>query len=412
MGRLIYLELKRVVSTRTVWIMLAVILLLSAVMAYFPISYMKTKRVDDQGNVIMLEGKAAIDYQKEKEKEINGEVTEEKIRSAIQVFRECYQEYGAVFPPEMPIEEYVRRIEPVYPLLTLVGNTLSPQGVTLYSMTDADIAPEDASKLYEQYRERLILEGKSEDEQEKIKELSKDIRMPFTYISGYEISSYDYMTLYILLMMLVFVVIISPIFSAEYQTGADSILRCTRHGRVRLAIAKIVTAILIFVLTFLIGTGIYILITDLTFGIEGLQTSIQMVWPALMIPGFTAGQTQAAVAAGLFLSMAATVSITLFLSAKCRNVQDSLKIALLLGLLPMILAVISSANLIKIIRCILPSGGIGLTNSFLYELLGTDFAHVGSAVIWTPYLIIGAALVEIPLFLILTVRVYCRREGV
>ena len=68
MGRLIYLELKRVVSTRTVWIMLAVILLLSAVMAYFPISYMKTKRVDDQGNVIMLEGKAAIDYQKEKEK--------------------------------------------------------------------------------------------------------------------------------------------------------------------------------------------------------------------------------------------------------------------------------------------------------------------------------------------------------
>ena len=373
---------------------------------------MKTKRVDDQGNVIMLEGKAAIDYQKEKEKEINGEVTEEKIRSAIQVFRECYQEYGAVFPPEMPIEEYVRRIEPVYPLLALVGNTLSPQGVTLYSMTDADIAPEDASKLYEQYRERLILEGKSEDEQEKIKELSKDIRMPFTYISGYEISSYDYMTLYILLMMLVFVVIISPIFSAEYQTGADSILRCTRHGRVRLAIAKIVTAILIFVLTFLIGTGIYILITDLTFGIEELQTSIQMVWPALMIPGFTAGQTQAAVAAGLFLSMAATVSITLFLSAKCRNVQDSLKIALLLGLLPMILAVISSANLIKIIRCILPSGGIGLTNSFLYELLGTDFAHVGSAVIWTPYLIIGAALVEIPLFLILTVRVYCRREGV
>ncbi len=161
MGRLIYLELKRVVSTRTVWIMLAVILLLSAVMAYFPISYMKTKRVDDQGNVIMLEGKAAIDYQKEKEKEINGEVTEEKIRSAIQVFRECYQEYGAVFPPEMPIEEYVRRIEPVYPLLTLVGNTLSPQGVTLYSMTDADIAPEDASKLYEQYRERLILEGRA-----------------------------------------------------------------------------------------------------------------------------------------------------------------------------------------------------------------------------------------------------------
>jgi len=412
MRRLIYLELKRVVSTRSVWIMLSVILLLSAVMAYFPISFVKTERVDDQGNVVLLEGKAAIDYQKEKEKEINGEVTEEKIRNAILVFKECYREYGAIFPPDMPREEYIQKIEPVYPLLVLVGNTLAPEDKNLYSMTDADVAPEDAPRIYEQYLERLVLKGKNEAEQEKIRELSKDIRTPFIYKTGYEISSYEYLTLYVLLMMLVFVVIISPIFSAEYQTGADSILRCTRHGRAHLAVAKIVTAVLIFVLTFLTGVGVYLLITDLVFGVEGLKMSVQMVWSSLMIPGFTAGQTQAAVAAGLFLTLSATVSCTLFLSAKCRNVQDSLKISLLLGLLPMILAVVSSANVIKIIRCILPANGIGLTNSFLYELLGTDFVHIGSAVIWTPYLMTGAALAEIPLFLILTVRVYCRRESV
>lgn len=412
MRRLIYLELKRVVSTRSVWIMLSVILLLSAVMAYFPISFVKTERVDDQGNVVLLEGKAAIDYQKEKEKEINGEVTEEKIRNAILVFKECYREYGAIFPPDMPREEYIQKIEPVYPLLVLVGNTLAPEDKNLYSMTDADVAPEDAPRIYEQYLERLVLKGKNEAEQEKIRELSKDIRTPFIYKTGYEISSYEYLTLYVLLMMLVFVVIISPIFSAEYQTGADSILRCTRHGRAHLAVAKIVTAVLIFVLTFLTGVGVYLLITDLVSGVEGLKMSVQMVWSSLMIPGFTAGQTQAAVAAGLFLTLSATVSCTLFLSAKCRNVQDSLKISMLLGLLPMILAVVSSANVIKIIRCILPANGIGLTNSFLYELLGTDFVHIGSAVIWTPYLMTGAALAEIPLFLILTVRVYCRRESV
>lgn len=62
------------------------------------------------------------------------------------------------------------------------------------------------------------------------------------------------------------------------------------------------------------------------------------------------------------------------------------------------------------ITCVLHAGGIGFTNSFLHEVLETDFVHIGPAVIWSPYFIIGATLVEIPLFLWLTVRAYCRRE--
>ncbi len=213
-------------------------------------------------------------------------------------------------------------------------------------------------------------------------------------------------------LMLVFMVIISPIFSAEYQTGADSILRCAKYGRVHLAAAKIVTALAVFTVTFLIGMAMFLLTTDVTFGIEGLKASVQMLYTVLVIPALTIGQTQAVVTAGMFLSLLATACCTLFLSARCKNIQDSLKIAVLLGLLPTIISMISSANLAKLIRCILPSGGIGFTNSFLFEMLGTDFVHVGPAVIWTPYLIVGAAAIEIPLFLVLTVRIYCRRESV
>ncbi len=78
MRRLIYLEWKRIITTRTTWVLLAVIILLSAVMAYFPISFVKTEEIDEEGNLHLLEGKAAIECLKQKEAGINGEITEEE----------------------------------------------------------------------------------------------------------------------------------------------------------------------------------------------------------------------------------------------------------------------------------------------------------------------------------------------
>ncbi len=411
MGRLLYLELKRVVTARSVWILLVILILLSAVLAYFPVSFERTYRVDEQGNVSELSGMDAIAYQKQIEKENNGEITEEKIREAILVFQECYREYGAVFPPDVPKEVYVQKILPIYPILKAAAHVLAREEVSVYTMTDADIAPDDAPKFYEQYQERMAFKGKNEAEQEKIRELNGGVKMPFTYNAGFSMTSLEYLSLYILLMLLVFIVIISPIFSAEYQTGADSILRCTRYGRIHLAAAKIVTAVLIFAVTFLIGIGSFLLITNQVYGAEGLETSVQMLWDIFVIPALTVGQAQSAAVAAGFLSIFAAVCCTLFLSARCRNVQDTLKIALLIVLLPVILYIVSDAEWVNVIRYLLPSGGVGLSNSFLFELLGTNFVHAGQAAIWSPCFIIGAALAEIPLFLALTVRTYCRRES-
>lgn len=73
---------------------------------------------------------------------------------------------------------------------------------------------------------------------------------------------------------------------------------------------------------------------------------------------------------------------------------------------------VSSSNVADILRCIFPSGGIGLTNSFFYEVMGLHFIRLGTGYIWTPYLIMGAAILEIPLFLVLTAVTYCRRESI
>lgn len=86
--------------------------------------------------------------------------------------------------------------------------------------------------------------------------------------------------------------------------------------------------------------------------------------------------------------------------------------SIVLCMLPTIIYMVSSSNVADILRCIFPSGGIGLTNSFFYELMGLHFIHLGTGYIWTPYLIMGAAILEIPLFLVLTAVTYCRRESI
>ena len=80
------------------------------------------------------------------------------------------------------------------------------------------------------------------------------------------------------LVLLVCVVIVAPVFSADYQSGADDILRCTRYGRVTLAIAKLFAAFLISTAAFVICTAVHILTADSLFGWECTRTSVQMMY--------------------------------------------------------------------------------------------------------------------------------------
>ena len=66
---------------------------------------------------------------------------------------------------------------------------------------------------------------------------------PFQYYSGIGSNAMDYQVLLIYLITILCVVIASPIFSSDYQTGADDILRCTKHGRGKMAGRKIGSAV-------------------------------------------------------------------------------------------------------------------------------------------------------------------------
>ncbi len=67
-----------------------------------------------------------------------------------------------------------------------------------------------------------------------------EVKTPFQfYMRGNQDDAFDYNMLYILLLVILCTAADTPTFSNEYQTGSDSILRCTRHGRSRLAMVKV-----------------------------------------------------------------------------------------------------------------------------------------------------------------------------
>ena len=102
---------------------------------------------------------------------------------------------------------------------------------------------------------------------------------------------------------------------------------------------------------------------------------------------------------------------SVFFSAKCKSVQSALICAFVTAFAPMVVFTISNGrNLLDILRCIFPTSGLAFMNSLERELLGRNFVKIGSGYHWTPYIIVIAAGISIPLFVILALVSYCKKE--
>lgn len=405
--RLYYLEMKRLIRTKSVWILMIAMVVLAAVMAYVPVTFIRAYKTD-AGNVQAVTGVQAVKISKETRKDMEGEVTEEKIRQAIRVLNEMYQEYGSSFMEEVPADVYAEKIYPIMPVLNIIEQVLAPDGKNLYNMEAFDVKEEDAATIYEKYREEIQGLSQNPELVKEMQKISGSVKTPFTYESGMTLETVDYYTIYLFLVMLAFIVIASPVYAAEYQTGADDVIRCTKNGRVRIAVTKILVTFTLAVATFVASSLTFVAVLYILYGGSGFGTSIQMGY-VFYLPALTIGSMLKLQIAGGVLFTLATVSFVLFLSSKCKNVQTALISAFGIVILPMILNMAGNNNVLNIMRCILPTGGFGLINGLQSELMARNFALVAGHYIWLPYILLVAAAVTVPVFVGLTIVSYCRR---
>lgn len=145
--RLFRLELKRILKSRRTLILLAIALLLSVAMAYLPISFEGINRPNEDGTVTELNGLAAIKYKQDLYKTSAGEVTPDRIKSALETYQSCVREYGPVEEEGFPLAVYIEKIVPFRHLLMGLPETFADP-LTGIGADLMDIDPNDIDGAY------------------------------------------------------------------------------------------------------------------------------------------------------------------------------------------------------------------------------------------------------------------------
>ena len=129
--------------------------------------------------------------------------------------------------------------------------------------------------------------------------------------------------------------------------------------------------------------------------------------PDCNLSNINLGQLQIILAAAGLLSVLATVSCMLFLSAKCKDTLTVLLISIVVLLMPLFAYVAMGATWLS---TILPSAGIGMQNNFLSQLANFNYLNIGGMSFWTPHVILISAGIELFVFTFLAIHSYCRHQ--
>lgn len=409
--RLLKLEIKRVIKTRVTIVLLLASFVLSFLMAYQPTTFPHLKYTDPAGNVVELKGAG---YEKPLQADIAGTVTPEKIRKALENYQACLKKYGVDTTFDLPEGVYETELLPYAPLLHGIREVFADPHTGI-APSLMELEPEALDGYYEKCGERIVSLMKQEQKgheaaQEKTVAMYQQVEKPFQFFPGYNSDPMDYQILLAFLILLFCAVIAAPIFTSDYQTGADDIERCTKYGRAKFALTKILSAFFICGTTFGLSSAIYLLVSNSLFGWECTKNSMQMIYSVVNLPNWNIGQLQCFTAVGCLLSLMATVSFTLFLSSKFKNVVAALSVALLFCILPIIVYMAFPASIGNMIYPLLPASGTGLQTSFLYTALDFDFWNIGEHAFWLPQVMLVICCLEIPLFVILAVCSYVKHE--
>ena len=148
--RIFCLELKRVLQARLTWILLALALILSVLLAYLPATYCYSSYTDEAGNEVNLTGLASISYEKERQADASGIVTPERVREAVEIYQACLTSYGVTESYDLPEGVYEEEILPIAPLLHGVkeafadhhGDRSGENGRLLFRLRSPDRLPD------------------------------------------------------------------------------------------------------------------------------------------------------------------------------------------------------------------------------------------------------------------------------
>lgn len=151
----------------------------------------------------------------------------------------------------------------------------------------------------------------------------------------------------------VIAVCISPLFAAEYESGAVALLLTTKHGKGKLVYAKILASVIFSMGYMTLGIGMGVTAEGIVLGFQGAELPVQL-WQSVIPYNWNAGEACLATL-GVELLIALTVTLFVgFLSSRTKGSMVSLILVMLVMLGPAFLSMSKESRLWNHINYLMP----------------------------------------------------------
>lgn len=223
--RLFRLELKRILKSRRTLILLAIALLLSVAMAYLPISFEGINRPNEDGTVTELDGLAAIKYKQDLYKTSAGEVTPDRIKSALETYQSCVREYGPVEEEGFPLAVFIEKIVPFRHLLMGLSEAFADP-LTGIGADLMDIDPNDIDgAYYEKCAEHYIYRMSCEMSKEKTKPHSRKLLKNIQNLIRHFIFILEFLKMHLIILSFIFCSLLFCVWQSQHLLSPENIKR-------------------------------------------------------------------------------------------------------------------------------------------------------------------------------------------
>ena len=407
------LELKRLLRTRSTWILMAAALLITLVLCCVNIF---------GAYYYSYDGKSyhALDATEMREivtESAEGEWTSERIRDVFEQIDEVSANRRGIAVEGETNDNYE---------IVTGGNNSGAASIAGYTNTFLrsipqvfdvymdEIRPDMAAQYYTQrkaYIEEVMTLNYGPAAAEAALRLDENTTEPFYYEFGFGTGSDIASTLPVSLFAIAVVcsIICAPVFASDYSTGADDIQRCARYGCKRLGKAKLLAAMTLSSALYIVCSAVFVALTLAVYGDD--KTSAQLALDALVLIDIDMNGVLLLTLVAGFLSVLAMTAFTLWLSARMRSSVAVLAVALAVAMTPTFLVILLRESALgDWLRLLLPSGGLGLGTGMFVDIQIGEFLTVGSLAIWTPFVMLAAPVIEAPVFALLARRAYTRHE--
>lgn len=409
--RLFILEMKKIWMAKRTKIMLGVGLALAIVMSFVPISQEYRVYIDQNGEKVVATGMSAIRYTRQERKQYDGVITSKKLKKALKKYKTTLRREGVTNLDDLSLESYTKNIGPVIGVLqTLPAVYENTQ--TGISKDLLNISLKDAKNHYKQCKNyfRAKVEKKYPNNigaQKKAKKLYEKVDTPFESYGSFSEYTVSFIEYYKVILLFLCVAMAAPALAEEYQNGSDSILRCTKYGRGKLIVTKIMAFFVLFVAYAAICLGFQLLLLNLSYGTDCLKTSMQVLFSVTSLAPYRLGELEVVLVFSAIVTILSMTSCALYISSKCNNAAVAILLSIFLCIAPTFLY---SAIGDHLPLYLFPASAIGVLNNVLTQLTDIHITNIAWLHIWTPTFMTAVAVIELIVFSILAVKNYCMHE--